>query len=654
MHSEFLPEQFGLRYVMAASPKVALANPDGNADTIIRMLGEEALRSAHFIVFPELCITGYSIGDLVLQQTLLSDALQALLKIEDSLKGDGRFVAVGLPVEFKGRIFNCAAVIANGRILGFVPKINIPNYQEFYEKRWYHSGKDFKDEIISFDNRNFFFGTDIIFSHNGIKIGVEICEDLWVPSPPSSRLSRAGAQLILNLSATDDALGKYQYLRSLIASQSGRCRCAYAYASASSGESSTDLVFSGNDIIAFDGRIVASTKRFDKAPICAGAWIDFEQLTSDRRKFSSFFQDENEDIMTYSATEEAHKQTPPPFHDKRPPIFVNPLPFVPKKAHELDSNCEEIVSIQSHGLMQRLSATGCRDLVVGVSGGLDSTLALLVAVRAFNELNLPLSGIHGITMPAAATSSRTYLNALKLMHLLGVDHSEIPIREAVELHFRDIEHDPEKHDVVYENSQARERTQILMDMANKFNGMVLGTGDLSELALGWCTYNGDHMSMYNVNAGVPKTLVRHIVNWVASKAENEELKEVLNDIVATPISPELIPSDGRDEITQKTEDQIGSYELNDFFLYYLLRFGFSPVKIFWLANLAFAPGYSKSQIKDALHKFYKRFFSQQFKRSCMPDGPKVGSVCLSPRGDWRMPSDASVNAWLQQVSDIHI
>lgn len=639
--------------VAAVTPQVILANPEANAEAIIETLGNERLRKASFVVFPELCITGYTVGDLFFQHELQQRALQALRRIisATAIRGTNCLFAVGLPIQFKGRLYNCAAVVApGGRLLGFVPKSNIPNYQEFYEKRWFSSGNGITGEFVDFFGVAVPFGTDLIFNFRGVKVGVEICEDLWVPEPPSSRLCRQGAELILNLSATDEVLGKYPYLINLITSQSGRCRCAYAYASAGQGESSTDLVFSGNDIIAVDGIIKNATKRFDKAPKMAVGWMDAEKIRGDRAKFSSFFQ-EAEQLPTVREIKPEYYKTPETL-TRTGECRVNPRPFVPSDAKRLDANCQEIMFIQSSGLEQRLRATGCRTLVIGVSGGLDSTLALLVAHLAFIRLGLPLKGIHGVTMPGTATSSRTYRNALMLMKQLGITHHEIPVKEAVELHFRDIDHDPDNHDTTYENSQARERTQILMDLANKLGGMVLGTGDLSELALGWCTYNGDHMSMYNVNAGVPKTLVKHLVNWRAKTASNAALREVLLDVVDTPISPELVPSENGEEISQKTEDLVGPYELHDFFLYHTLRNGFSPKKIFAMASLAFGGVYDKTTIKKWLVVFYRRFFSQQFKRSCMPDGPKVGSVCLSPRGDWRMPSDASAKIWIEEAEKL--
>ena len=641
-------ENIGFRCVAAVTPKVRLANPDGNADAIMDILRDPRLRDARYIVFPELSITGYSIGDLFFQDTLLREARLALKKILDTTANDHRLIALGLPLVCQDRLYNCAAVIAGGEILGIVPKINIPNYQEFYEKRWFHSGKNIRNASISLFGREVPFGDDLIFDYDGVNVAVEICEDLWVPSPPSSTLCKAGASLILNLSATDESLGKYQYLTSLISSQSGRCRCAYVYSSAGNGESSTDLVFAGNDIIALDGSVMAKSERFADSPTIVTAWIDFEKLANDRRKFSSFFQD----VPTFDCRR-IKATSPAPGRDEPlalPP--VNPRPFVPSDTQLLDANCREIISIQSHGLEQRLRATGCKTLVVGISGGLDSTLALLVAHHAFKSLGFDLKGIRGVTMPGNATSSRTYRNSLALMRELGVSHLEIPVKDAVTLHFRDIGHDPEVFDATYENSQARERTQILMDLSNQLGGMVLGTGDLSELALGWCTYNGDHMSMYNVNASIPKTLVKHLVGWMARRSDNKELSAVLLDILDTPISPELIPAKEGEEISQKTEDLIGPYELHDFFLYHVLRNGFGPAKIFSMARIAFSGVYDASVIKHWLLTFYRRFFSQQFKRSCMPDGPKVGSVCLSPRGDWRMPSDADASIWIEETKNL--
>lgn len=640
------PSDFGIYGVASVSPEVAVGNPRKNAEYILNLLRREELQNCQFIVFPELCITGYTSGDLFFQRSLLIEAEKVLIEMANALSNDNRLIAVGVPLLHDNKLYNCAAVICRGEILGIVPKTHIPNYQEFYEKRWFTSGKDILSSYLRIENRSFPFGSNLIFRHLNVNIGVEICEDLWVPSPPSSNLCVNGAEIILNLSATDETIGKFEYINSLVASQSARCRCVYAYASAGKGESSTDLVFSGINLIAYDGKTISSSDRFFNGPKFAIASVDVEKLRHDRLKYSTFNCGKTD--IKIDLIDSGYEPSP---ENKIPRLKVNPYPFIPTE--DLNKDCKEIISIQSWGLKQRLEATGCNTLVVGISGGLDSTLAILLANHAFKTMGLNQKNIIGVTMPADATSERTKSNAHKLMALLGVNVLEIPIRKAVEQHFQDISHDSDVYDSVYENSQARERTQILMDLANKYSGIVLGTGDLSELALGWCTYNGDHMSMYNVNAGVPKTLVKYLVKWFAETSEDHSLKDVLLDIIDTPISPELVPSENSTEqIGQKTEDLVGPYDLHDFFLFHMIRNGFSPDKIFFLASLAFDGKFSKQEIKKWLVTFYKRFFSQQFKRSCMPDGPKIGSVCLSPRGDWRMPSDASAQFWISQAENI--
>lgn len=639
---------FGFFRVGASSPSVCLGNPRKNIENIIESLRDSRLNSCGAIVFPELCITGYTCADLFFQDSLIEEASASLLLLAEKTESDSRLLSVGAPLLWKGRLYNCAVVLQGGKILGVVPKINIPGYQEFYEKRWFESGAGITNAEIQIGGNNVPFGVNLIFSLGTVKIGIEICEDLWVPSPPSSGLCMAGAEIILNLSATDDNIGKYKYIESLVKSQSARCRCVYAYASAGIGESSTDLVFSGIDLVASDGEILTHNRRFNLKPTAVAATVDLEKLRNDRRKYSTFFPAANS-LLEYRVIQGIPAGIPASME-----IDVDPTPFVPSNAGHLDENCREIVSIQCWGLEQRLRVTGCRSLVIGISGGLDSTLALMIAYMAFQRLGLDLKGIKGVTMPAKATSERTHSNAWKLMNALGVTALEIPVSEAVGLHFRDIGHDQDIYDAVYENSQARERTQILMDLANKYGGMVLGTGDMSELALGWCTYNGDHMSMYNVNAGVPKTLVRHLVKWFAETLGFKDLETVLLDILDTPISPELIPSDKTGEISQKTEDLVGPYELHDFFLFHMIRNGFSPSKIYFMCTQAFRDKYTKEEIKRWLVSFYRRFFSQQFKRSCMPDGPKVGSVCLSPRGDWRMPSDANSSLWIEEAENLEV
>lgn len=643
---------YGFYGLASVSPRVCIGNPEKNIKYIEEELDNPATSSLQCIVFPELCVTGYTCGDLFFQDILIERALLSITELVVARREDHRLVIVGLPLLKDGRLFNCALAFSHGEILAVVPKAYIPNYQEFYEERWFASGQNIKNDFIDITGSQIPFGTDIIISHQGANIGIEICEDLWVPVPPSSHLCQAGADIIVNLSATDDNVGKYAYIKSLVSSQSAKCRCGYCYASAGDGESSTDLVFSGINLIADNGKIIAEGNRFSQGSSYCIGYVDIERIRNDRRKYSTFF-DTEISLRNYRILGGKYDKA---FSAEMELILpaVDPTPFIPSGRHERSEVCKEIVEIQSWGLAQRLKATNCRHLVVGISGGLDSTLALLVAHFTFKKLNIPTENIIGVTMPADATSKRTRSNALELMDFLGVTAMEIPIKEAVEIHFRDIKHDPKELNAVYENSQARERTQILMDLANKYGGMVLGTGDMSELALGWCTYNGDHMSMYNVNGGVPKTLVRYLVEWFADSTENPQYASVLKDIISTPISPELIPAEGGKEISQKTEELIGPYELHDFYLYHVIRNGFSPAKIFFLASIAFKGKYDGCILKHWLVNFYKRFFSQQFKRSCLPDGPKVGSVCLSPRGDWRMPSDASAALWIQEAESIQV
>ncbi len=631
--------------VCAAVPQVRIADVEFNLSKIKEMVNMAVSRETDIITFPELGVTGYTCGDLFEYPLLTDKAMEAVGEIKEFSKNLPIFISVGVPVMAVGRRYNCAVAISDGKVTGIVPKWHIPNYSEFYEKRWFESGKGIAGATVRFAGEEVPFGTDILFDYKGARIGVEICEDLWVPEPPSSRQAAAGADIILNLSASDELIGKHAYLMRLIAQQSARCRAAYVYASAGWGESSTDLVFSGNAIIAEDGTIRREGKRFQAAPIMETCDVDIEKLRNDRAKFSTFFDDSPVPtmfrIISCSQQPVVGKKT------DSPDIAVDPEPFVPHDEDKLNEHCEEIVNIQAHGLMQRLNVIHCTKAVIGISGGLDSTLALLVTVWAFDRLHLDRKGIIGITMPGMATTSRTHSNAVRLMEELGVTPPEIPRGKAVAQHFADTAQDPDKYDVTYENSQARERTQILMDYANKENAIVIGTGDMSELALGWCTYNGDHMSMYAVNSSVPKTLVRHLVKRFAHEIGGEAKKTLMN-IVDTPISPELVPS-GKDEIGQKTEDLVGPYELHDFFLYHMLRNSFGPKKIYRLARIAFADKYDDATLLKWLRNFYRRFFSQQFKRSCMPDGPKVGSVSLSPRGDWRMPSDASAALWLNEI-----
>lgn len=637
--------EFGFFRVRAHVPEVSIANPSLNAARIIGAVKEAERDRVDCLVFPELSVTGYTCADLFQQELLMKQAEEAVREILFHTKKCDLIFAVGAPVKVWEKRFNCAVVMCKGNIWGIVPKSYLPNYNEFYEKRWFESGKGLENFNFEYAGCSTSVSTDLIFNYKGVKIGVELCEDLWVPNPPSSSMAMAGAEVILNLSASDDLIGKHDYLCKLISQQSARCRCAYVYASAGWGESSTDLVFSGKALIGEDGVIYGADDTFQITPFSQTRDIDIEKLRLDRVKFNTFTENlAPEKEFRFVNHSLSPDRSAVPFNLN---FHVDPYPFVPRDPKKLDRRCQEILNIQSYGLMKRLKAIGCRKVVIGISGGLDSTLALLVAVKAFRRLDYPLGDIIGVTMPGPATTSRTKNNAVNLMEKLGVSVIEIPIGAAVEQHFKDIGQDSDKFDATYENSQARERTQILMDLANKENAIVVGTGDMSELALGWCTYNGDQMSMYGVNASVPKTLVRHLVKWF-STVFSPEISAILEDICATPISPELVPSsDGN--ISQKTEDLVGPYELHDFFLYNFLRNSFSPRKILFLACNAFNGVYSDETIKDWLKVFIKRFFSQQFKRSCMPDGPKVGSVNLSPRGDWRMPSDASARMWLDSL-----
>ena len=648
----------GFYRIRAYVPKVEIGNINHNIHNIIEAVEEASRDDVDILVFPELCVTAYTCADLFQQELLMKESEAGVKKITDATKDFDTLFAIGAPVEAFGKRYNCAILIYKGTILGVVPKSYLPNYGEFYEKRWFESGKKVNKDSIEYADNLLPFGTDLIFRCKGVNIGVEICEDLWVPIPPSSEMAMAGAEIILNLSASDELIGKNDYIVSLISQQSARCRCIYAYSSAGWGESSTDLVFSGKAIIAEDGKVYGGENRFLTHPFYETQVVDVQKLRLDRAKFNTFAEKEiySEKYRWIDATpanlkENSKEDDINAFNAfSIPELNIDPLPFVPKDLRKLSKHCEEIINIQSYGLMKRFEAIGCRKAVVGISGGLDSTLALLVTVNAFDKLNLPRTGVIGVTMPGLATTSRTKSNAKSLMEYLGVTSLEIPIGKAVDIHFQDIDQNPDKYDATYENSQARERTQILMDLANKEGGIVIGTGDMSELALGWCTYNGDQMSMYGVNGSVPKTLVRHLVEWFAAKSP-ENVAKVLKDICATPISPELVPSKD-DDIAQKTEDLVGPYELHDFFLYHFLRNSFEPLKIYVMALKAFKDKYEPVVVMKWLKVFFKRFFSQQFKRSCMPDGPKVGSVNLSPRGDWRMPSDASAEIWLRQLDAI--
>lgn len=658
---------YGLINVAACTPEIRPGDVMHNADNIIKRFQELTETGAEVIAFPELCVTGYTCADLFLQELLLQQAYEAIERIAKATSNHDALMVIGAPLRCGTKLYNCAIGICNGRVTGASPKIHLPNYGEFYEKRWFSSGSGL-DCAFQAGKLIFPVSDGMMFSHKGILIGAEICEDLWVPEPPSGKLCKRGADIILNLSATNEGTGKHSYLLDLIRNQSARCRCAYVYASSGVGESSTDLCFSGNCIIAEEGKVLMESKRFDMNGCQAIAATDVEKLRLDRLRYNSFSDVPDltgisthiiETGATYCKADcgeskditgalELKKEIDTAFRYRR----VDPHPFVDSNLSRRRERCEEISSIQAWGLATRLRAIGCKKAVLGISGGLDSTLALLVTVKAFDMLGLDRKGIIAITMPGFGTTERTFGNAMLLMERLGVTSMEIGIGRAVKVHFEDIGQDPEKKDVTYENSQARERTQILMDMANKCNGIVIGTGDLSELALGWCTYNGDQMSMYGVNASVPKTLVKYLVETYADLTDDSQLRSTLLDIIDTPISPELLPAGKNDEIDQKTEDLVGPYELHDFFLHAVLRNGFSPAKIYAMATIAFDGKYDGKTIIKWLRTFYRRFFQQQFKRSCMPDGVKVGSVCLSPRGDWRMPSDASRAIWDRQCQQI--
>ncbi len=640
-------DNYGFVKVAAAVPQVAVADCARNAERIVALAQQAARRGVELVAFPELAVTGYTCADLFLQPALLDAADEALGEIMRQTRKLPLALIVGLPLRHEDRLYNCAAVVVQGRLLGVVPKSYIPNYAEFYEARWFASGAGIEEERITAAGQEADFGTELTFAVNGAEFGIEICEDLWVASPPSSRLALNGAKLIFNLSASPEGVGKHAYLRELVAQQSARTHTAYVYCSAGFGESSTDLVFAGNGLIAENGTMLAQAARFSLDEQLTVADVDIERLEFERRRNTSFRMREEAGESTVIEMElpDALKASA---LDRR----VDPMPFVPADEAHRSERCEEIFQIQSHGLARRLAHTGCRCAVVGISGGLDSTLALLVTVRTFDKLGLDRRGILGITMPGFGTTDRTYRNALKLMEGLGVTVREIPIRDACLQHFRDIGLPESDRSAAYENAQARERTQILMDVANMEGGLVIGTGDLSELALGWATYNGDQMSMYGVNASVPKTLVRHLVRWAADTERDGATRATLLDIIDTPVSPELLPADREGNIAQKTEDLVGPYELHDFFLYNFVRAGFRPAKIAFLAEQAFAGSYDRETIVKWLRVFFRRFFAQQFKRSAMPDGPKVGSVSLSPRGDWRMPSDASAALWLRELEEL--
>ena len=628
----------------AGTPYIQVADCIHNTEQILRIVKEMSAHGAKIMGFPELCITGYTCQDLFWQNVLLDSARERLLWLAEETRDIDGLIVVGLPLEVEGKLYNTAAVLNRGKILGLIPKTNLPNYAEYYEARHFTPADGGIRKVSLGDQEEIPFGTQLLFScpqMMGMTVAVEICEDLWVPEPPSIRHALAGANVIVNLSAGDEVTGKAVYRRNLVKGQSARLVCGYIYATAGEGESSTDLVFGGQNLIGENGWLLAEADRFTNETIYGD--LDIRHLITERRKMTTFPEAKTEGYLKISF-ELREEET---VLEREFPK----TPFVPENIKERNERCDEILTIQAMGLKKRLAHTHCTSAVLGISGGLDSTLALLVTARAFDYLNIPRKNITAVTMPCFGTTDRTYTNACELSRRMGASLSEVNIKEAVSQHFRDIGHDPSVHDVTYENSQARERTQVLMDMANQEGAILVGTGDLSELALGWATYNGDHMSMYGVNASVPKTLVRHIVQYYAENAEDKGLSEVLFDILDTPVSPELLPpKDG--EIAQKTEDLVGSYELHDFYIYYMLRAGFEPKKIYAIASKTFEGIYDKETILKWLKTFYRRFFAQQFKRSCVPDGPKVGSVALSPRGDLRMPSDASAAVWLRQLEEL--
>ncbi len=635
--------KYGFIRTAAATPDIKVADCDFNSASIIENIRRAAENNTEIIVFPELCVTGYTCGDLFAQRTLIKAALESLDRIKKETAEINIISVIGFPFEYCSNLYNCAAVLYKGSTLAVVPKSVLPNYNEFYEMRWFREASG-ETKLIDFLGEEVCFGTDIIVKASNMpemSIAVEICEDLWSVIPPSSRHAVAGANIIANPSAGNEITGKDTYRKSLVENQSARIIGAYIYACAGYGESTTDVVYSGHNIISENGITLAEAKRFTNSIVYAD--VDVYRLESERQKNSSFRTDDSE----YTVVEID-------FSENKGDIkrFIDPAPFVPNDAKKREKRCEEIMNIQAMGLRKRIEHIGCKNVVIGISGGLDSTQALLVCARAFDMAGLDRKGIIAVTMPCFGTTDRTYTNAVSLTHIIGATLKEINIKPAVLQHFKDIGHDESIKDLTYENSQARQRTMILMDMASEYNGFVVGTGDLSELALGWATYNGDHMSMYGVNCSIPKTLIKYLIQYEADITESKELRDILMDILDTPVSPELLPPDKDGNIAQITEDVVGPYELHDFFLYNMMRLGFEPDKIYYLAGIAFEGRYDKKTLYKWLRNFYWRFFSQQFKRSCIPDGPKVGSVSLSPRGDWRMPSDAVVSLWMKKLDEL--
>ncbi|MFZ7121397.1 MAG: NAD(+) synthase [Eubacteriaceae bacterium] len=643
--------RYGFVKVAAATPIIKVADCHYNKTEIINMINEGIKNNSEIILFPELSISGYTCGDLFFQDILLKEVENSIIEIcEHSLNYDV-FIVIGAPIRIKNKIYNCAVAINKGKILGIIPKSYLPNYNEFYEERWFASALGLmKNCKINYCGQDVLFGTNILFKHSNfeeLSIGIEICEDLWAPIPPSSYHCQYGATLILNPSASNDLVGKSEYRKSLVEQQSARCITGYVYCSSGFGESTTDVVYGGHSLISENGNVIKEKERFNYSNSVVYSDIDISKITYERTKINSF--NNHVDPREYDVIEFDTDSNDYTLCRK---IYAHP--FVPANIEHRNRRCEEIFNIQTMGLAKRISHIRTSKLIIGISGGLDSTLALLVCVKTCDKLNISRDNITAVTMPGFGTTDRTYSNAIDLMKNLQVNIKEIPINKAVTQHFIDINHDLDNHDITYENTQARERTQILMDIANQENGIVVGTGDLSEIALGWATYNGDHMSMYAVNIGIPKTLVRYLVKWIADNNIDENAKDTLYDVLDTPVSPELLPPDENGDIRQKTEEVVGPYELHDFFLFYVVRFGHTPKKIYYLACHAFKDKYDNNTILKWLRNFYRRFFSQQFKRSCIPDGPKVGSICLSPRGDWRMPSDSSCDLWLKDLENIVI
>lgn len=647
------PKYYSMLRVATAVPTVKVADPYANVNEHIQLIRKAEESEVGLLVFPELSLTGYTCGDLFFQPQLLRETIKALDVLLCQTREIDAVIIVGMPLAIDNHLYNTAVAIQHGKIRAIIPKTFLPNYGEFNEKRWFASASEVapQSEVTLCGMDSIPFGPDILLDLGDAKVGIEICEDLWAPIPVSSRLALNGAEIIVNLSASDEVLGKHDYLKKTIESQSGRLSTAYLYASAGMGESTSDLVFAGKGIIAENGSIIGETKRFSMASNLLIRDIDTEKLQFLRRTQNTFVEKDNSDCK-YRFRIVKSTLTRIPDVEKKLYRHIDAMPFVPQGTEDMAKRCDEIFNIQVSALLSRLQHIRAQSAIIGISGGLDSTLALLVTVKAFDRLGWSRDRIIGITMPGFGTSNRTYNNSIGLMTSLGISQREISIVPGVLQHFKDLGIDSNIHDITYENSQARERTQILMDAANQANGIVIGTGDLSELALGWCTYNGDHMSMYAVNAGVPKTLVKHLVKWIATTQSENKTRDILLDIVDTPISPELIPTDADGNIAQKTEDLVGPYELHDFFLYHFFHFGASPAKLYFLARKAWGDTYSPETLKKWIRNFFHRFFSQQFKRSCIPDGPKVGSVCLSPRGDWRMPSDAQVRIWADECNSL--